>query len=260
MARRPIYSEAHDFSLYPQQSRKGRKRRPASVPKVPTPPSGPPPDTRIGFLPRNLSEEQRREIRARQLLAEKDVRHLPLEEIQQGGPIRRDPVPDHDIYDRNDLDVRDPRGPQYNQVDGETVFPEMLGPRQDREFMRTLSEDDVHPGLPTFDPSTVNASKELIAAVSADDRTILAFDNHLTVLHTHIRRARQLAEQMAQSVRQQDDNPAAPDSPTSHAQNVVQMIARIIEPWFLALDDEFSKLLEGTVQGEAVEEGGAGGL
>jgi hypothetical protein len=205
-------------------------------------------------LPKNLSEEQRRDLRARQLLAERQVDHLPLEQIQQGGPIRRDPVPDHDIYDRKDLDVRDPRGEQYNLVDGETVFPEVLGPRTDRMLMRTLPETDVHPALPNFDPSTVNASKELIAAVSADDKTILAFDNYLTILHTHIRRARQLAEQMAQSLGQKDDNPRDPNSPTSHAQNVVQMLARILEPWFNALDDEFGKILEGTIQSKALEE------
>jgi hypothetical protein len=67
---------------------------------------------------------------------------------------------------------------------------------------------------------------------------------------------RQKAHRMAQSVRRTDDDPGVPDSPTSHADNVVQMLTRIIEPWFLALDDEFNKMLEGTQQGEAVKEGG----
>lgn len=253
---RPIYSEAHDRSKYPQQPKKGRRK---SRPVVPPLPDGPglPPDTRVGFLPKNLSEEQRISLRARQLLAERQVRPLPLEQIQEGnGPIDRPPVPDHDIYDEEDLDVRDPRGEQYNLVDGETPFPNVLGPRLDRELMRTLSEEDVHPALPNFEPSQVNAAKELIAAVSADDETILAFDNELTVLHTTLRRMRQKAHRMAQSVRRQDDDPGVPDSPTSHADNVVQMLTRIIEPWFMALDDEFNKMLEGTQQGEVVKQGG----
>jgi hypothetical protein len=216
-----------------------------------------PPDTSIGFLQKNLSEEQRVNLRAKQLLAERQVRPLPLQQIQQeNGPIDRPPIPDHDIqYDR-DLDVRDPRGLQHNMVDGKTVFPNVTGPRPDREFMRILSEEDIHPSLPDFEhPSQVNASKELIAAVSASDQTILAFDNELTILHTALRRLRQKAERMAQSVRKQDDDPGNPDSPTEHANNVVQLITRIIEPWYMALDDEFNQLLSGTQQGEAVEEG-----
>jgi hypothetical protein len=258
MARiRPIYSESHDRSLYPSKTGKGRRRK-AAPPQIPTPPAGLPPDTSIGFLQKNLSEEQRVSLRAKQLLAERQVRPLPLQQIQQGnGPIDRPPVPDHDVQYDDDLDVRDPRGPQYNLVDGKTVFPNVTGPRPDREFMRILSEEDVNPAIPTFQPSEVNASKELVAAVSADDQTILAFDNELTVLHTTLRRLRQKAERMAQSVRKQDDDPAAPESPTEHANNVVQLITRIIEPWFMALDSEFSELLSGTIQGEAVEEEGA---
>jgi hypothetical protein len=259
MARiKPIYSESHDRSLFPSKSGKGRRKKTANTPQIPTPPAGPPPDMSIGFLPKNLSDEQRISIRARQLLAERQqVRPLPLEQIQQGGgPVDRPPVPDHDIQYDDDLDVRDPRGEQYNLVDGKTIFPNILGPRQDREFMRTLSEEDVHPSLPNFDPSQVNASKELIAAVSADDQTILEFDNELTLLHTTLRRMRQKAHRMAQSVRRTDDNPNDPDSPTAHADNVVQMLTRILEPWFMALDDEFHQLISGTQQGEAVEEGG----
>jgi len=255
---RPIYSEAHDRSLYPQQPKKGKGRKKAANSSlVPQTPAGPLPDMSIGFLPKNLSEEQRISIRAKQLLAERQIRPLPLDQIQQsGGPVHRPPVPDHDIQYDDDLDVRDPRGEQYNLTDGKTIFPEVLGPRPDRELMRTLSEEDVHPGLPTFDPSTVNASKELVAAVSVDDQTILAVDNELTTLHTTVVRLRQKAQRMAQSVRRQDDDPNNPDSPTEHANNVVQLITRIIEPWVGALEDEFSKLLGGTTQGEAVEEGG----
>lgn len=250
---RPIYSESHDHSLFPPNNGKGRKRRKsAAPPQLPRPPVGPPPDMSAGFLPKNLSDEQRRELRAKQLLAERDIHPLPQ---PHDGPTKHLPVPDHDIYDRQDLDVPSPRGPQHNQVDGDTVFPEVLGERMDREFMRILSEEKEHPPLPTFDPSVVNASKELIAAVRADDQTILAFDNELTALHTSIRRLRQKAEQMLRAVRRTDDDPGSPDSPSEHANNVIQMITRIIEPWFMALDDEFSQLLKGTEQGEAVEEG-----
>ena len=255
-----VYSEAHDRSLYPQQSKKGRRKRGASQPLVPSLPAGSPPDIRVGFLPKNLSEDQRVNLRAKQLLAERQVRPLPLQQIQDGKPIDRPPVPDHDILDRDDLDVRDPRGEQGNQFDGKTIFPEVLGERLDREFMRVLSEErDVHPPLPNFDPSIVNASKELIAAVSADDQTILAVDNELTTLHTVVVRLRQKAQRMAQSVRKQDDDPAKPDSPTEHANNVVQLITRILEPWVGALEDEFDQMLSGTEQGETVEEGGIGG-
>jgi hypothetical protein len=210
----------------------------------------------VGFLPKNLSEEQRISIRAKQLLAERQVRPLPLQQLQEGNPVNRPPVPDHDIQYDKDIG-RDPRGERFpNLVDGDATFPNVLGPAPDRMLMRTLSEEDVHPALPDFEhPSQVNASKEIIAAVSADDQTILAFDNEMTVLHTTLRRLRQKAERMSQSVRQQDDNPTAPDSPTSHATNVLQMLATIIEPWFSALDDEFNQLLSGTTQGEAVEEG-----
>lgn len=252
---RPIYSESHDHSLFPPKTGKGRKRK-AATPLLPQLPAGSPPNTSVGLLPKNLSDEQRVSLRARQLLAERDVRSLPLQQIQDGnGPIDRPPVPDHDIYDRKDLDVADPRGEQFS--DGrKTVFPEALGERMDREFMRILSEEKEHPPLPDFEhPSQVNAAKELIAAVRADDQTILAFDNELTTLHTTLRRLRQKAERMAQSVRKTDDNPAAPDSPTNHANNVVQLITRIIEPWYMALDDEFNQLLSGTEQGKAVEEG-----
>ena len=64
---------------------------------------------------------------------------------------------------------------------------------------------------------------------------------------------------MAQSVRRTDENAANPDSPTAHADNVVQMLTRILEPWVMALNDEFEQLVNGTYQGEAVEEGGLGG-
>jgi hypothetical protein len=255
MARRPIYSESHDRSLYPTKSGKGRRKKAANTLQIPPPPAGLPPSTNIGLLPKNLSEEQRISLRARQLIAEKQVRSLPLEQIQDGGPVDRPPLPDHDVRYDDDLDVRDPRGEQYNLIDGKTVFPNVLGPRPDREFMRTLSEEDVHPALPNFKPSEVNASKELIAAVSADDQTILAVDNELTALHTTVVRLRQKAQRMAQSVRKQDDNPGAPDSATSHAENVYQMITRIIEPWVGALEDEFDQMLSGTQQGEALEEG-----
>ena len=256
MARtRPIYSESHDRSLFPSKSGKGRRKKAASQPLIPPAPAGLPPDVSVGFLPKNLSEQQRLDLRARQLLAERQVRPLPLQQIQDGGIVNRPPVPDHDIQYDDDLDVRDPRGEQYNLVDGETPFPNVLGPRQDRELMRTLPDTDVHPALPDFDPSQVNASKELIAAISVDDQNIMMLDNELTLLHTTLRRVKQKAERMVQSVRNQDENPGDPNSPTSHAQNVLQMISMIIIPWYIALDDEFEKMTRGTEQGKAVGEG-----
>ena len=195
MARiRPIYSESHDRSLFPQQPKKGRKKAAATPPP---PPTRPVPNTGIGFLPANLSEAQRRELRARQLVAEKNVRPLPLGQIEEGGEVNHPPLLDHDIQFDPDLrGITSPRGEQYNMVDGETVFPNVSGPRMDRTDMRTLSEEEVYPNLPTFEPSRANASKELIAAVSAEDQTILAFDNELTTVHTAIRRLRQKAERI----------------------------------------------------------------
>jgi hypothetical protein len=258
MARiKSIYSESHDQNLYPKKPRqRGRKKRFVNTPQIPEPPSGPPPNMSIGFLPKNLSDEQRLNIRARQLLAEKQV--SPLRKVEQAGlPMDRlHPVNDHDVNYDQDLDVPDPRGQQGNQFAGpvNTVFPEVRGPQHTHTRTRTLPKYAEHPVLPDFEPSNINASKELIAAVSADDQTILAFDNELTILHTVLLRMKQKAERMLQSVRQQDDNPGDPDSPTSHAQNVVQMLTTIIIPWYLALDDEFNQLLSGTEQSEALEE------
>jgi hypothetical protein len=165
------------------------------------------------------------------------------------------PLPDHDI--NRDMDVPDPRGEQGNQFAGHvnTIFPEVRGPQP--HHTRVLPEYAEHPPLPDFtQPTQVNASTDLIAAVSAADQSILAFDNQLTVLHGTLRNVRQKAEKMAQSVAMQDDNPNRDGSPTSHARNVVQLIATILEPWFGVLDDEFNKLLVGTEQGEALEEEG----
>src|SRR4051812_11554425 len=110
MARtRAAYSESHDYSKHPQ---KGRRKASPPAPYVP----GPPPDTSVGFLPKNLSDEQRRELRARQLAA------------SQGSnlPEMRGPLPDHDL----DMGpITDPRGEYFNRFSPNvnTIFPEING-------------------------------------------------------------------------------------------------------------------------------------
>ena len=254
MARsKPIYSEGHDSSLFPQKGKRGKRRASSFAPPVNKVP--PVPNTQVGFLPPNLSDVQRVNLRARQLLAEREV--TPRHQVEPSGlPMDRlHPLPDHDLY--QDLDVPDPRGEQGNQFAGpvNTIFPEVRGPQPTHTKTRILPEYAEHPPLPDFEhPSQVNASKELIAAVSAEDQLILAFDNELSVMHTTLRRLRQKAERMAQSVSQHDDNPGQDNSSTSHAKNIVQLIATILEPWFSAVDDEFVKLLNTTEQGQALEE------
>jgi hypothetical protein len=255
---RPVYSEAHDESINPSagRRRRGRGRAPvqASAPR-PLPPF---PTTGAGFLPPNLTDEQRVDIRARQLLADRQARGIPVPPGQLP-PDKLTPLPDHDLY--QDMDVPDPRGYQHNQFAGpvNTIFPEVRGPQPTHTKVRVLPDYAEHPPLPDFDdPSRVNASENVIAAVSASDQTILAFDNAMTTVHTALRDLRQKSERMAQAVSRQDDNPGVENSPTSHAHNIVRLLAAIIEPWFNILDDEFGQLLNGTQQGEAVEEASPG--
>jgi hypothetical protein len=176
-------------------------------------------------------------------MAEREFAPRQYIDPKSGLPIRHE----YRLPNDPDLeDVPDPRGPEGNQFAGRTPFPEVLGDQ--KHDPRFLPDPDIE------DLSVVMSGRELIAAVSAEDQTILAFDNELSTMHATLRRLRQKAERMAQSVSKQDENKGQGVSSTSHAQNVVQMISTILEPWFMALDDEFSKLLNLTDQGQALEE------
>lgn len=227
MARpRVSYSPEHDS---------GRKpiRRKKSIQGTSSSSSVNPPSLTLPYL----SEEQRRELRARQLAAARG---------ESPPDFRTQPLPDPD------LEVQAPRGEQGNQWAGRTVFPEVLGPSPLKTQVRVLPGDA---DLSEYDPD-IDASREagldVVAAVSAGDEAILAFDNKMTQTHAVLRDLRQTAERMSQVVQRQDDDPGASDSPTSHAKNIVQMLATILEPWFNAVDDEFTKLLEGTTESESL--------
>lgn len=241
MARKSCYSESHDESLYP----KSKKRKTNPQASITTPKSyGTPPDTRVGFLPPNLSEDQRRELRAKQLVSHSTGVKDPFQ------PLRQDPLPDSDL--QTDMEVSDPRGEYFNQVDGpvNTIFPVVNGPQFTHTKTRTLPEREIHPPLPEF---SRHSSQELIAAVSADDKFILDVDNKITQVHNSLRSLRQSIENMARSVSRQDEDPGQASSPTSHASNIHKLITTIIEPWMNVLEEEFDHLLEGTEQHKALE-------
>jgi hypothetical protein len=207
----------------------------------------------VGFLPKNLNEEQRRELRARQLAASQyadpDIRSVQAA------------LPDRDLM-RRPGDPTDPRqvggyhtletGPEYG-----TPFPEVNGPGSDRVWMRTLNEDEVdaplYPDTSPLRPSDVNASLGLIAAVSADDREILAFDNKMSDAHMALRNLRQAGERMIRSVERQDEHRSKEGSVTDHARNLVRLLSTVIEPWFNVLEGEFDALLGETTQVKGME-------
>jgi hypothetical protein len=244
------YSENNDYSKNQPRKSKRRSGAPKTTPYVP----GPPPDTSAGFLPKNLSEEQRRELRARQLAASQYV--------EPDMPSVQAALPDRDLM-RRPGDATDPRQVGgYHTLetgpDGGTPFPEILGP-QERMWMRTLNEDEVapplHPDISPLPSSDINASLELIAAVSADDREILAFDNKMSDAHIALRNLRQAAERMVKSVARQDEKRGREDSVTGHARNLRRLLSTVIEPWFGVLEQEFEALLNETTQVTEMEEG-----
>jgi hypothetical protein len=258
---RIVYSGSHDVSRFPQGSRR-RKKAVANNSRIsqesgsPNPPP-PPPAVAPNFLPKNLSEDQRRELRARQLAASPNFLDDPNQPHVYG------PIPDHDVTEDEDLDVTDPRGDLFNLEEGpvNTIFPVIRGPQFTHTKTRILGPEEEYPDLPDFEhPSQVNASQEevplgLIAAVSADDREILAFDNKMSEVHTALKGLRQIAQRMQVSVARQDENKGKEDSATAHAQNIVKLLSTIVEPWFNVLEEEFSALLGETSQSEELEEG-----
>jgi hypothetical protein len=250
MARhRPIYSEAHDRSKYPAQTRSRGSKKSVNSSELGTPPS-----VAGGILPPYLSDEKRRELRARQLVALQGEPADVVREKQVPLPHSH-PLPDGDL--QRDMDVSDPRGEYFNQLSGpvNTIFPVVRGPQPTHTKTRILPESEVHPPLPDFTKDrAITASPGLIAAISADDQPILEFDNKMTRVHTELRQLRQIAERMMQFLSRTDDDPGDDDSSASHASNIYKLISTIIEPWVNVLDDEFTQLLSGTEQYRTLED------
>ena len=171
-----------------------------------------------------MTDEARRALRARQLLGS-DL-----------GPPLNDysPLPD------NDLDIQAPRGDQGNAVDGRTVFPMVRGP-QPREKMRVLHGD------PDLRLASTEESPGLIAAVTIQDQTILAFDNQMSDTHNSLRSLRQAAENLSRDMNSQGD-PRAAES----AKTIVDLISKVIEPWFIQLDDYLQEIVDTTTEAQQI--------
>lgn len=179
-------------------------------------------------LPREMTEEARRQLRARQLLGAVDMEHPAT--IDYGA------LPDPD------LDIQDPRGNQGNSVDGPTVFPMIRGP-QPRMHTRVLNGD------PDLRTASGEESTDLIAAVTINDRMILAFDNQMSDTHTSLRGLRRAAENLVRDLGSQG-NPEA----LNNAKEILDLISKVMEPWFMQLDDRLQKIVD--VSTEAQQVGG----
>jgi hypothetical protein len=209
------YSPAHDKSKKPEK-KTTRKAKPEST--LPTQPEI--------ALPRELSEQERRAIRARQLMG----MDVPIQNLK--------PLPDPD------LDVQSPRGDQGNIIDGRTVFPMVKGP-QPREKMRVLPGD---PDLRTGSTNNSTESSDLIAAVSLNDRAILNFDNQMTSTHQALQSLKRSAEAMVQDIRQKDQGQALREATT-----ILELITTVLEPWFLQLEDHLEGVVQSSLEGQTVQ-------
>jgi hypothetical protein len=228
------YSPNHDKSTSPSKPSRARKAAQKSV----SPPSMPGPVSTQDFsLPPVMTEDFRRQLRARQLLSTPGD-FQPIDKLH--------PLQDPDL--EQDMEIQDPRGYQHNQQDGpvNTIFPKILGP-QPRTKMRTLPKGPRKPVTPR--EKLRNRLLQPVAAVDADEQPILAFDNQMTVVHNSLRTLRRNAEAMAHAISAQSNHH---DSAATSAKNIVQLISQVLEPWFLQVDNEFDNLLGGTSQGEAL--------
>lgn len=229
MARpRYSYSPEKDRNNKPKKSSR-RAKPPITLPPSPTPSS----PTSFQYPP-FMTEEFRRQLRARQLMA---IPEAPLDRMR--------PLSDPDLT--SDMDVRDPRGYQHNQIDGpiNTIFPRVYGP-QPRTKVRVLPEAVVDPPSPR---KLLRRKLQPIAAVSAGDRSLMNFDNQMTIVHNAIRNLRHAAETMAREISTQDPSQ---NHEKQSSRNIVQLISAVLEPWYMQIEDEFNRLLEGTTEGELV--------
>lgn len=223
MVKRSLYSPAHDRTLAKKRSAKSSTRIVTSS------------EATLQPLSPILSEGERRALRARQLIGRNYAEPLGVD---------TGPLPDED------LDVVDPRGNQGNLVDGPTVFPNVLGP-QPRTKMRALPGDpdlsqDISQDL--FDVASSSDESGLIAAVSANDKAILNFDNRMSNTHDSLRALGQAADALLPAVKGRDQGSAG-----QAAQTIVDTIHAVLEPWFEQLEDQLRILIDATGEGMAVK-------
>lgn len=204
------YSPSHDKTTEPKEKRESRKATKAIFP----------PEGGNIALPREMTEEARRAIRARQLM----------------GSELESPVMDYSPLPDPDLTVQNPRGDQGNAVDGRTVFPMVRGP-QPRENMRVLNGD------PDLRLASSEEPTDLIAAVTIHDKQLLNFDNQMNDTHNSLRSLRQAAEGMISSLATQG-NPTA----LENAKSIQDLITKVLEPWFLQLDDYLQMIVDSTTE------------
>jgi hypothetical protein len=178
-------------------------------------------------LPREMDEEKRRELRAMQL-----VSSLNMELPQVDPKLLPDP----------DLNIQDPRGDQGNALDGRTVFPMMKGP-----------QPKLHTRVLHGDPDLRQASEEatdLIAAVTVNDQALLAFDNSMTTAHNSLRTLRKNAESLVIDMQRQGNPQAA-----AEAKNIVELLSKVIEPWFLQLEDHLEAIVSQSTEAQQTQGG-----
>lgn len=236
------FSKGHEVGEQPEKKgprKAARTAQPKPKPKKSaevTPPKPAP------ALPPMLSNEQRVALRQAQLQGRNP--------FATQGPLREDD-PDMEFF---------PQDVYENQLAGRTVSPEVLGP-QPRQKARVLPNDQ---DLTPYDPDLNRGASaaefpveedieelDLIAAVSAQDQTIIAVDNGITDLFTSVRNLRQAIETMDRSVQQGDEARGQPDSATEHSARMREILTTAVEPWVMEIEDHFNQLLNQT--GEAQE-------
>ncbi len=195
------------------------KKRQARAPELP-------PEAAIS-LPREMTEERRRALRARQLLS-MDMENPP--------PIEADPLPDLD------LDIQAPRGDQGNLIDGKTVFPVVRGP-QPRENTRYLHGD------PDLRQASSEEPASLIAAITLEDQKLLTFDNAMSDTHTSLRNLRSAAENLVVDLTSKGNIVAL-----QNARDIKELITKVLEPWFMQIDDHLQQIVSNTTEAQEMGE------
>lgn len=216
------------------------------VPKIPT---------TLPSFKSVLTEEERRELRARQLYGSVASKTSALQ-------------------DKFLNDVQDPAPESYNQVDGKTTFPLVRGRHIDRK--NRILEDD--PDLNQTDPDMVaskrnytgvsfdpniddhypdpndlfgdpnEVKKDRLGSVSIQDDYILDFDNKMTAATAAIRSLRQSAKSLLSSLGVMQTVTDKDKDAKSYATEIENIIGSAIEPWMAEVDDLLRNLVSTTTE------------
>lgn len=203
------YSPRTDRTL--KQPKESKKRK--ATPVEPTLPTA----GNISLQPQ-LSDEERRQLRADQIMAARKGA-AGMEPYKPPAPIA-----DPDL--RRDMEVKDPRGDQGNQVAGDTPFPEVKGPQQ--HHTRTLPDPDIDNTTPRF------------AALSSEEEALQGFDNALTKLHTVVNELHSAAD-FLEKQRSLAGRTAAKNTALDR---LVWVLREAVDPWCQEMDDTFHNLFE----------------